>query len=92
MVGIKTSATMFAVVSYRDAFDWQHVPCVLAVAEVCAHALVVAIDANIVGADGGERTLASVRRVSGVPSRREVLHVTEGSAKRWGRAGRETIV
>jgi hypothetical protein len=92
MVCIKTSATMFAVASYRDAFDWQHVPCVLPVAEVCAHAPVVAIYANIVGADGGERTLASVRRISGVPSRRGVLHVTEGSVKGWDRAWRETIV
>jgi hypothetical protein len=92
MACVKTSATMLAVVSYRDAFDWQHVPCVLAVAEVCAHAPLVAIYANIVGADGGERTLASVRRVSGVPSRREVLHATEGPAKGWDRAWRETIV
>jgi hypothetical protein len=83
---------MFAVVSYRDAFDWQHVPCVLAVAEVCADAPVVAIYANIVGADGGERTLASVWRVSGVASRREVLHVTKGSAKGWDCAWCETIV
>jgi hypothetical protein len=83
---------MFEVASYRDPFDWQHVPSVLAVAEVCTHAAVVAIHANIVGEDGGERPLAPVRRVSGVPSWREVLHVTEGSGKRWGRAWRETIV